>query len=58
MVFVLITSCWAAILKLMEFWASENWLLVVIDVVVLITSLMVILEAIAVISKFRKRSVD
>jgi hypothetical protein len=42
----------------MEFWASENWLLVVIDVVVLITSLMVILEAIAVISKFRKRSVD
>ena len=58
MVFVLITSCWAAILKLMEFWASENWLLVVIDVVVLITSLMVILEAIAVISKFRKRSAD
>ncbi len=56
MIFVLITSCWAAILKLMEFWASENWLLVVIDVVVLITSLMVILEAIAVISKFRKRS--
>jgi len=58
MVFVLITSCWAAILKLMEFWASGNWLLVVIDVVVLITSLMVILEAIAVISKFRKRSVN
>ena len=56
MIFVLITSCWAAILKLMEFWASENWLLVVIDVVVLITSFMVILEAIAVISKFRKRS--
>ena len=55
MVFVLITSCWAATLKLMEFWASENWLLVVIDVVVLITSLMVILEAIAVISKFRKK---
>ncbi|MEC9415259.1 MAG: carbon starvation protein A [Pseudomonadota bacterium] len=58
MIFVLITSCWAAILKLMEFWAAENWLLVVIDVVVLITSLMVILEAISVISKFRKRSAD
>ena len=54
MVFVLITSCWAAVLKLMEFWAAGNWLLVTIDIIVLVTSLMVILEAISVITKFRK----
>ena len=56
MVFVLITSCWAAVLKLMEFWAAGNWLLVTIDIIVLVTSLMVILEAISVITKFRKNN--
>ena len=54
MIFVLITSCWAAVIKLMEFWKASNWLLVVIDIVVLVTSLLVILEAVSVISKFRK----
>ena len=54
MIFVLITSCWAAVIKLMEFWEASNWLLVVIDIIVLVTSLLVILEAISVISKFRK----
>ena len=56
MIFVLVTSCWAAVLKLMEFWAAGNWLLVTIDIVVLVTSLMVILEAISVIAKFRQQS--
>lgn len=55
MIFVLITSCWAAVIKLMEFWEASNWLLVVIDIVVLVTSLLVILEAVSVISKFRKQ---
>lgn len=54
MVFVLITSCWAAILKLMEFWVAGNWLLVTIDIIVLVTSFMVILEAVSVIAKFQK----
>ena len=54
MIFVLITSCWADVIKLMEFWKASNWLLVVIDIVVLVTSLLVILEAVSVISKFRK----
>ena len=49
MIFVLVTSSWAAVIKLMEFWAAGNWLLVTIDIVVLVTSLMVILEAISVI---------
>ena len=56
MVFVLFTSCWAAIIKLMEFWAAGNWLLVTIDIVVLVTSLLVILEAISVISAYRSEN--
>ena len=54
MIFVLITSCWAAILKLIEFWLAANWLLVTIDVVVLVTSFMVILEAASVVGQFRR----
>jgi carbon starvation protein len=53
MIFVMVTSCWAAILKLKEFWLAGNWLLVTIDIVVLVTSVMVMLEAAAVIAKFR-----
>ena len=56
MIFVLFTSCWAAIIKLMEFWAAGNWLLVTIDIVVLVTSLLVILEAISVISAYRSEN--
>jgi len=56
MIFVLFTSCWAAIIKLMEFWAAGNWLLVTIDIVVLVTSLLVILEAISVISAYRNEN--
>tara|TARA_Y100001970_G_scaffold76455_1_gene97070 strand:- start:32 stop:1705 length:1674 start_codon:yes stop_codon:yes gene_type:complete len=56
MIFVLFTSCWAAIIKLMEFWDAGNWLLVTIDIVVLVTSLLVILEAISVISAYRNEN--
>ena len=54
MIFVLITSSWAALIKLVEFYEARNWLLVVIDIVVVITTFMVILEAASVISKFRR----
>ncbi len=56
MVFVLITSAWAAVLKLIEFYQDGNWLLVTIDVVVLVTSVLVALEAASVIAKFRRQS--
>ena len=54
MVFVLITSAWAAVLKLIEFYQAGNWLLVTIDVVVLITTIMVVLEAASVIGRLRE----
>ena len=56
MIFVLITSSWAALIKLKEFYEAGNWLLVTIDVVVVITTFMVILEAASVISKIRRDS--
>ena len=54
MVFVLITSAWAAVLKLLEFYQDGNWLLVTIDVIVLITTVMVVLEAASVIARYRQ----
>jgi len=56
MIFVLITSSWAAILKLFEFYRDENWLLVTIDAIVVVTTFLVILEAASVISKYRQAS--
>lgn len=56
MVFVMFTSAWAAVLKLIEFYQDGNWLLVTIDVVVLITSVLVALEAASVIAKIRREA--
>jgi carbon starvation protein len=56
MVFVLLTSSWAALIKLQEFYEAGNWLLVTIDVVVVITTFMVILEAASVIAKIKRES--
>jgi carbon starvation protein len=41
---------------LQEFYEAGNWLLVTIDVVVVVTTFMVILEAASVISKIRRES--
>ena len=46
-----------AIRKLVEFYQSGNFLLVVTDAIVLITSLMAMLEAVSVISSFKKGTV-
>ena len=56
MIFVLITSSWAALIKLKEFYLAGNWLLVMIDVVVVVTTFMVILEAVSVISKYKREN--
>ena len=55
MIFVLVTSSWAALIKLKEFYDAGNWLLVTIDVIVVITTFMVILEAASVISKVERK---
>jgi len=52
--FVLLTSSWAALLKLIEWYQAGNWLLVAIDLIVLLSSLMVILESASVIARYRR----
>jgi hypothetical protein len=54
MIFVLVTSFWAGAVKLVEFYRDGNYLLLVIDAIVLITSVLVMLEAASVISRFRR----
>ena len=54
MIFVLITSSWAALIKLKEFYDIENWLLFTIDLIVVITTVLVILEAASVVSRIRR----
>ena len=56
MIFVLITSSWAALIKLKEFYDAGNWLLVTIDTIVVVTTFMVILEAASVISKVERKA--
>ena len=56
MIFVLITSAWAAVIKLIEWYQDGNWLLVTIDVIVIVTSFLVILEAASVIGRYRRES--
>jgi len=54
MIFVLFTSSWAALIKLKEFYDIENWLLFTIDLIVVITTVLVILEAASVVSRIRR----
>ena len=54
MIFVLITSAWAAVIKLIEWYQDGNWLLVTIDVIVIVTSVLVTLEAASVIARYRR----
>lgn len=56
MVFVLTMSFLAGLVTLVQFWQDGNWLLVGLDVVVLVTSLLVMLEASSVIVRHRKGS--
>ena len=56
MTFVLITSAWAALIKLVEWYQNGDWLLVIIDLIVLVTSVLVTLEAVSVITKYKNES--
>ncbi|QPG05937.1 carbon starvation protein A [Salinimonas marina] len=54
MTFVLIMAFFAGLIKLKEYYLAENYLLVFLDAVVLIVSVLVMLEAWSVISRFKK----
>ena len=54
MVFVLIMAFFAGVIKLAEYYQQGNWLLVVLDAIVLIVSVLVMLEAWSVIAKHKR----
>lgn len=54
LVFVTLMSLWAAILQLRTLWAAQNWLLLVIDIVIIGCAIWVIAEALTAISKARR----
>ncbi|MBD3587023.1 carbon starvation protein A [Salinimonas sp. HHU 13199] len=54
MFFVLVMAFFAGVIKLKEYYLAENYLLVFLDAVVLIVSILVMLEAWSVISRFKK----
>lgn len=54
MTFVLVMAFLAGIIKLQEYWRDGNYLLVFLDAVVLVVSVLVMLEAWSVISRFKR----
>lgn len=58
MSFVLLMAFFAGIIKLSEYYQQGNWLLVTLDVVVLIVSVLVMLEAWSVIVKHKKNALN
>ncbi|GAB3096629.1 carbon starvation protein A [Aestuariicella hydrocarbonica] len=54
MVFVLVMAFFAGLIKLKEYYLDGNYLLVFLDAIVLIVSVLVMLEAFAVVSKFKR----
>ncbi|MEB2527343.1 carbon starvation CstA family protein [Kocuria rosea] len=56
LVFLLVMSVYALIVQLGQFWAAENWFLLVLDVIILIAALWVIVESVAAMNAARKSS--
>jgi len=54
MVFVLFMSVWGSLIQMASYYRNDQWLLVVLSVAVLIASILVILEAISVISTLKR----
>ena len=54
LVFVTAMSLWAAVLQLRTFLEAGNWLLLVLDVIIICCAIWVIVEAFTAISKARK----
>ena len=54
MVFIIFMAFWASVWYLIDYFQTERWLLVILNLAVMIVSVMVMLEAMAVISKIRR----
>ena len=56
MIFVLLMAFWAGVVKLIDFYRDGNMLLVAIDFIVLVTSVLVMLEAASAMRDYRQQS--
>ncbi|WJY98058.1 carbon starvation CstA family protein [Corynebacterium fournieri] len=52
--FVTVMSLWAAVLQLRTLWGSGNWLLLVLDAVIICCAIWVVAEALTALSKARR----
>lgn len=57
MVFILFISVWGSLIQIGSYYRADQWLLVVLSVAVLVASVLVILEAVAVISALKRNGV-
>ena len=55
MIFVLIMAFWAGVVKLIDFYRDGNMLLVAIDFIVLVTSVLVMLEAASAMRAYQQQ---
>ena len=53
MVFIIFMAFWASVWYLIDYFQTERWLLVALNLAVMTVSVMVMLEAMSVISKLR-----
>ena len=54
LVFVTLMSLWAAVLQLRTLWTAQNWLLLIIDIVIICCAIWVTVEAVSAIGKARR----
>ncbi|MCQ9352667.1 carbon starvation protein A [Corynebacterium sp. 153RC1] len=54
LVFVMLMSIWALVVQLGQFYAAGNWLLLVLDVIILVAAIWVSIEALAALRKARE----
>lgn len=54
MVFIIFMAFWASVWYLIDYFQTERWLLVILNLAVMVVSVMVMLEAMSVISKIRR----
>ena len=52
MVFLLFMTVIALLLQLKQFYAQGNWLLIVLDIIILACSILVILESVSTLKRF------
>lgn len=53
--FLMVMSVWALIIQLGTFWQEQNWLLLVMDIIILIAALWVTVEALASLNRARRQ---